>query len=70
MTTVASFLIDRDRYICRVPAGSSLWQVWDTHRWTALAGYESESEGQVQAWAHRLSDAYRRALALPGPEIE
>jgi hypothetical protein len=42
--------------------------VWDTHRWAALAGYESESEPQVQAWAHRLSDAYRRALALPGPE--
>jgi hypothetical protein len=66
---VASFLLDRDRYICRVPAGAALWQVWDTHRWAALEGYQSESEAQVQSWAHRMSDAYRRALALPGPEV-
>jgi hypothetical protein len=67
--SVASFLLDRDRYICRVPAGAQLWCVWDTHRWAALPGYESGSEPQVQAWARRLSDAYRRALALPGPEV-
>ena len=50
------------RYVARVPAGLSLWIVWDVMTNAAVEGLSSSSERQVQCWARHMSDAYRREM--------